>query len=102
MDAIRGDYAPALRFAILTGCRRMEIVDLTWSRVDFFGRTITVTGKGDKTRMIPMTNAVYDLLWAEKHHHKTAVFTYEVQRTRKHVGLVRGERSPDHQGRLQD
>jgi site-specific recombinase XerD len=41
-----------------------------------------------------MTGAVYDLLWAEKDHHKTAAFTYEVQQTRKNVGLVRGERRP--------
>jgi integrase len=94
MRAIRGDYAPALRFAILTGCRRMEIVDLTWSNVDFFAIIITVIGKGNKTRMIPMTKAVYDLLWDEKRHHPTAMFSYEVRRTRKKLGLVRGSRRP--------
>ena len=92
MASTRSDYAPALRFAVLTGCRRMEIVDLTWARVDFFGKTITVTGKGDKSRMMPMTTAVYDLLWGEKNHHKTAVFTYEVKRKLPKKGLVRGQR----------
>jgi integrase len=94
MAAIRGDYAPALRFAMLTGCRRMEIVDLTWQRVDFFGRTLTVVGKGDKTRVLPMTEAVRDLLWPLQGNHATAVFTYIVRRTRKHLGLVRGEKRP--------
>jgi integrase len=32
LAAMRNDYAPAVQFAILTGCRRMEIVDLVWSR----------------------------------------------------------------------
>ncbi|MFD2058867.1 tyrosine-type recombinase/integrase [Mesorhizobium calcicola] len=92
--AMRDDYTPAVRFAILTGCRRMEIVDLTWSRVDFFGRTITVTGKGEKTRILPMTNVVYELLWALKGDHSSAVFTYLAKRTSKRRNLIRGKRYP--------
>jgi integrase len=94
LSAMRGDYAPAVRFAFLSGCRRAEIVGLTWQHVDFFGRRFTVTGKGDKTRTIPMTQAIYDLLWQEKDHHATAVFTYVVKATRKRTDLVRGERRP--------
>lgn len=92
MASIRGDYAPALRFAILTGCRRAEIVGLHWRTVDFFNREITVTGKGDRSRVIPMTVAVYELLWSLKDHHKTAVFTYVVKRPRE--GAAKGERQP--------
>lgn len=94
LGAMRDDYAAAVRFAFLTGCRRMEIVNLTWSRVDLSGRTITVVGKGDKTRVIPMTNAAYELLKAEIGKHPIAVFTYVVQATRKHLGLVRGTYLP--------
>ncbi|WP_246679955.1 site-specific integrase [Mesorhizobium sp. B1-1-9] len=94
LAAMRDDYAPAVRFAILTGCRRMEIVDLAWSRVDFFGKTITVIGKGDKTRILPMTNAVYELLWLLQGHHSTAVFTYVAKRTSKRRSLIRGKRYP--------
>ncbi|TGT73002.1 site-specific integrase [bacterium M00.F.Ca.ET.159.01.1.1] len=94
MAAMRDDYAPAVRFAILTGCRRMEIVDLTWSRVDFFGKTITIVGKGEKTRVLPMTDTVYDLLWPLQGHHSTCVFTYAAKRTNKQLGLIRGERYP--------
>jgi integrase len=94
MAAMREDYAPAVRFAFLTGCRRAEIVGLTWQRVDFFGKTITVIGKGDKTRTIPMTTLVHDLLWQEKDNHPSAVFTYVVKATRKQLKLVRGERRP--------
>ena len=92
MAAIRGDYAPALRFAILSGSRRAEIVGLQWQHVDFFNREFTVTGKRDLTRTIPMTNAIYDLLWALKDHHPTAVFTYVAKRPRE--GARRGERQP--------
>lgn len=94
LKAMRGDYEPAVRFALLTGCRRMEIVDLAWSRIDFFGRTFTVTGKGDKTRVLPMTNAVHALLWALKDHHPTAVFTYVARRTNPDLKRTRGTRYP--------
>jgi integrase len=92
MAAIRGDYAPALRFALLTGCRRAEIVGLGWKDVDFFNREFRIVGKGDKGRTIPMTKAVYVLLWDLKDHHKTAVFTYIVKRPRE--GALKGRREP--------
>lgn len=82
MSTIRGDYAPALRFALLTGCRRAEIVGLKWNSVNFFAREFIVLGKGDKRRTIPMTKAVFDLLWELKDNHKEAVFTYKAQRVR--------------------
>ncbi|MDP2150042.1 MAG: site-specific integrase [Parvibaculum sp.] len=87
-------YRDALDFAFLTGCRRMEIVGLVWARVDFFGRQFTVIGKGGKLRVIPMSQAVFDLLWALRGHHATSVFTYVAARTLKKRGLVRGRRYP--------
>lgn len=90
--AVRADYAPALRFAILTGCRRMEIVGLSWARVDFFNSEFTVTGKRGRTRVVPMTREVYALLWSLKDHHATAVFTHIVHRPRE--GQVKGTRVP--------
>ncbi|WP_181168794.1 site-specific integrase [Mesorhizobium sp. B2-4-17] len=92
VGAIRADYAPALRFAIMTGCRKAEIVGLAWDKVDFFNRQFRVTGKGDKTRTIPMTRAIYDLLWSLKDHHSTAVFTYVALRSRD--GHCKGQRYP--------
>ncbi|MCB8835977.1 site-specific integrase [Aurantimonas sp. VKM B-3413] len=95
---MREDYQPALAFAILTGCRRAEIVGLTWARVDFFNRCFTVTGKGDKIRTIPMSSAVHELLWSLKDHHPEAVFTYRAVRARKPTqcggARVRGQRYP--------
>lgn len=80
LDAVRPDYRPALRFALMSGCRRAEIVGLRWQDVDFFNRQFTVTGKGERSRTIPMTTEIHALLWALKDHHKTAVFTYLVKR----------------------
>lgn len=92
LAAIREDYRPALRFALMTGCRRAEIVGLEWSKVDFFNSEFTVTGKGDRTRSIPMSGQVRALLWSLKDHHPIKVFTYQVQRVRD--GRERGERRP--------
>lgn len=92
MAALRPDYVPVFRFAILTGCRISEVLGLEWQRVDFFNRNFTVTGKGDKIRSIPMTKAVYALLWELRGHHKTAVFTYIAWKARD--GRSRHERYP--------
>ncbi|WP_412033134.1 tyrosine-type recombinase/integrase [Nitratireductor aquimarinus] len=91
-ETMRDDYAPALRFAFLSGCRRAEIVGLTWSRVDFFNREFSVIGKGDRTRTIPMTEEMYRLLWSLKDDHKTAVFTYVCKRPRERQ--KKGQRYP--------
>lgn len=80
LAGMRDDYEPALRFAFLSGCRRAEIVGLTWSKVNFFSREFTVTGKGERSRTIPMTDVIHTLLWDIKDHHPEAVFTYVCQR----------------------
>lgn len=89
LSAMRGDYAPALRFALLTGCRRAEIVGLQWTAVDFFNQQITVHGKGDKKRIIPMTDAIYELLKQEHGNHAEAVFTYVAKMPRAEAGTRR-------------
>jgi integrase len=97
-DAIMGQlergYDEAVRFAFLNGCRRMEILGLVWSRVDFFSRRFTIIGKGNKERTIPMSQETFELLWAQKDFHLDKVFTFEAKKTRKELGYVRGERYP--------
>ncbi|KQT52168.1 MULTISPECIES: tyrosine-type recombinase/integrase [unclassified Aureimonas] len=92
LAAIPEDYRPLLRFAILTGCRRAEIVGLTWRDVNFFAREFRVTGKGDVARTIPMIQPVYDLLWSLRRDDGPEVFTFIAKRTRD--GRVKGERYP--------
>ncbi|RWI91126.1 MAG: hypothetical protein E5X33_22135 [Mesorhizobium sp.] len=91
LEAMRSDYVPALRFALLTGCRRAEIVGLTWSRVNFFNNQVTVTGKRGKSRTIPLTEEARELLWRLRGHQAEAVFTYVAVRTRE--GRERGNRA---------
>lgn len=91
-SAMRPDYEPAFRFAIMTGCRRAEIVGLEWQHVDFFNEEFTVIGKRGKSRTLPMTKKVRALLWSLKDHHKTAVFTYAL--THKRFRNRIGERVP--------
>lgn len=106
MDELERGYDDAVEFAFLSGCRRMEIVPrglneaderykgLTWARVDFFGRRVTVVGKGGKTRVLPMTNRIFLLLWEQIGNDPVYVFTYAAKRTDKRKGIVRGVRYP--------
>jgi integrase len=96
MEQLERGYDDAIEFAFLSGCRRMEILGLEWPRVDFFGRQFTVIGKGKKSRVIPMSQAIFDLLWRQQNHHETKVFTYQAKRTvrRGDDVICRGQRYP--------
>ena len=87
-------YDDAVRFAFMNGCRAMEIEGLRWPMVDFFGRQFTVIGKGGKARVIPMSQATFDLLWEQRGRHEEFVFTYAAKRTDARKGLVKGQRYP--------
>lgn len=87
-------YGVAIEFGLLSGCRLAEIVTLDWSKVNFFAGELYITGKGDKTRTLPMTRKIRELLEAQRGLHPVYVFTYEAARTRKADGLVRGRRYP--------
>ena len=45
-----------------TGIRETELIDLTCGDVDLSRRTITVHGKGDKTRMVPISDSMCERL----------------------------------------
>lgn len=82
------------KFLFASGCRVAEMIGLVWKRVNFKQRLIYVIGKGNKTRPIPMTQELYDLLWAQRGHHETYVFTFIAERTSKRAATVEGERYP--------
>jgi integrase len=89
-------YDTAIRFAFLTGCRKKEILGLEWTDVSFTGRCFTVVGKGSRKRTIPMSKAIYALLWAEQGNHPKKVFTFVSSMTRRGRGMVyeKGKRYP--------
>lgn len=87
-------YDAAIRFGFLNGCRRMEVVGLKKTDVDFFTRSFTVLGKGNRIRSIPMNQVTYDLLWSLKDDPTEYVFTYEAKRTDKRKEIVKGQRYP--------
>jgi integrase len=90
-EAMRGDYAPWLQFALLTGLRRAETL-IRWADVNWSAKIIMRPGKGGRTVSTPITPAVAALLEPLKGHHPEAVFTYTCQRTR--AGRVKGQRYP--------
>lgn len=97
MGVLERGYDVAVEFAFLTGCRRMEILGLEWTHVDFFNRRFTVLGKGNKQRSIVMSRRIHEVLWSQQGYHASSVFTFEARRTvRMKDGrlLCRGERYP--------
>lgn len=84
-------YDIAVAFAMLSGCRRGEILGLVWNRVDFFGRQFTVIGKGGHLRTIPMSDEIFALLWSQKDMHPVSVFTYTAARTDARKKLEAGK-----------
>ncbi|KQS93923.1 integrase [Rhizobium sp. Leaf386] len=97
-DAIQGKlargYDVASAFAFASGCRRMEILGMRWEHVDLEGGRFTVTGKGDKSRTLPLTPRLRQIIEHCIGHHTTIVFTYAALRTDKRKGLIRGQRYP--------
>jgi integrase len=94
LDELGEGYRTVVRFAILAGCRLDELVSLTWPRVDFFARQFTVIGKNGTARTIPMSQVIFDLLFAEQRHHSEQVFTYVARRSDRRKALIAGQRYP--------
>lgn len=90
--ALRPDYRPVVRFALMSGCRLAECVGLTWDDIDWGGRTIAVRGKGKKPATIPLTAGLRTLLWPLQGAHKTAVFCYVADRA--DGDIRKGDRLP--------
>ena len=51
-----------------TGARKEELLParFTWDNVDLENRTLSITGKRDKTRAVPMNKTLYDILRRRK------------------------------------
>lgn len=80
---MRADYLPAIRFLLISGLRKKELVTLKWSAIDWRARIITIRGKGDKVANIPLTDAMRAILSPLRDHHPEFVFTYQATRTKR-------------------
>ena len=49
-------------FSLYAGLRFSEIAQLRWHSINFRDNKITVHGKGNKTRTVPMNNTLYEVL----------------------------------------
>lgn len=93
-QSLRDDHLPVFAFAIASGLRLAEAVDLTWDRIDWPSRIIRVTGKGDKERLIPLTQRMAAILAPLRGNHPRSVFTYVARRADKIRKIARGQHIP--------
>lgn len=82
MAAVPDGYRDVVRFALMSGCRLAECVNLLWSDVDWGAREISVLGKGGERAAIPLTTEMRALLFPLRTHHPERVFTYPVRKKR--------------------
>ena len=82
-------FKDIVTFAVLTGMRRSEIINLKWKDVDFGRRLLhvensaTFTTKTGKRRSVPMNESVYQLLWGKSvKSAEGIVFTFQGQQIR--------------------
>ncbi|MCC0033795.1 MAG: site-specific integrase [Hoeflea sp.] len=89
--ALAPGYRELARFSLLSGCRMAECLDLEWRHIDWHGEYIVITGKGDKTRHVPLSAALRTLLWPLPRAHGR-VFTHQIRRGS--VRHARGDIAP--------
>src|SRR5262249_27894727 len=101
LNAIRADYQPLVRFAMLTGARQAECCTLIGSKWDFGAKRIELKGKGPKGnpvkwRKIPLTPILRELLWPLRANKNSAdaVFTSIVQPKQPRADGEPGEHRP--------
>lgn len=78
--ALRPDYHPMVRFALVTGVRLGNVVGLSWAQVDRRAEVMTFRVKsrkpGGELHRLPITAAVAAILDGERGRHPVRVFTY--------------------------
>ena len=80
---------PLIAFAVLTGCRKGEILNLRHRDIDFYGGIIRITmSKSGKPREIPMSNDLRPILWAMRGNPQDKVFNITVPALRYSWGRL--------------
>jgi integrase len=96
--ALRPDYHPFVRFALLSGLRLSNVLGLQWRQIDRDAGVIWLRVKGGDQEYLPITPAMAAILDAERGHNFHHVFTYVCDRNRydPHHGVCqeKGKRYP--------
>lgn len=87
---LREGYGHALRFALVTGFRLSNFVNLRLRDIDFEGRQIHLRQKGDKDHTIPMTAEVEAIIRAARAEHMLddRVFAFRFRGARRGRGAT--------------
>lgn len=71
---------PIFLFSVLTGLRKSNVLNLRWEQIDFQRNCIIISGqemKAGKDHVVPMTDAIRNILIAQKGKNLQYVFTYK-------------------------
>lgn len=97
-DALREDFRAFIRFALISGLRLSNVVDLTWEQVQWAEGVIEVRIKSKRRRgklhYIPITPSIREILLGEVGRHPTRVFTFICRKTNSAYGHIKGQRCP--------
>lgn len=97
MAALPADLVPLVRFALISGQRRNEIVTLRWSDVDLSACRAVVSVKGGKRHAFPLSPELVAII-ANQPKVCAQVFTYEAERSsprrKDRAHRVKGDRYP--------
>jgi integrase len=84
---LRADFHAMVLFALISGVRLANVIDLTWRQVDWeagvIGFRIKSPKPGGELHYLPLTPALTAILSPERGRHPVRVFTYVCQRNRR-------------------
>lgn len=91
LNSIKDDkFSLLVLFALHTGCRLKEIINIQWGDIDFKNKTIMIRNKPDfktktgKMRCIPITNRLYVELLKHSNNHENAEYIFANKYNRKY------------------
>ena len=78
------DFHDLVLFTLETGARRIEVLRFRWEHIDWKNKKITLYGKGDKIRKVPLSSRLEELLKKRGVKLYGKVFPYEHHDTISH------------------
>ena len=85
MNELTGYLKPIVSFALLTGLRKSNIINLRWSQIDFEKKMIIISGKEMKNgedHVVYLSSKMLSILQSQKGMHSEYVFTRNGKRVK--------------------